>query len=66
MVKMPQRDPELLSTQDQCSVRRRRVSFHDRVDVSELAKKFGGGGHKKAAGFTLPSDRHVDSLFEAE
>ena len=24
-------------------------SFYDSVDVSEIAKKFGGGGHKKAA-----------------
>ncbi len=23
-------------------------------DVSEIAKKFGGGGHKNAAGFTVP------------
>jgi phosphoesterase RecJ-like protein len=28
-----------------------RTTRHD-VDVSEIAKKFGGGGHKKAAGFT--------------
>ncbi|HLD60550.1 MAG TPA: DHH family phosphoesterase [Patescibacteria group bacterium] len=26
------------------------------VDVSELAKKLGGGGHKKAAGFTMDGD----------
>ena len=25
----------------------------DKVDVSEIAKKFGGGGHKKAAGFEM-------------
>jgi oligoribonuclease NrnB/cAMP/cGMP phosphodiesterase (DHH superfamily) len=24
------------------------------VDVSEVAKRFGGGGHKHAAGFTVP------------
>ena len=24
-------------------------AFHETVDVSEIAKKFGGGGHKKAA-----------------
>jgi nanoRNase/pAp phosphatase (c-di-AMP/oligoRNAs hydrolase) len=24
------------------------------VDVSKLAKKFGGGGHSAAAGFTIP------------
>jgi phosphoesterase RecJ-like protein len=27
-------------------------TIHHDVDVSEIAKKFGGGGHKKAAGFT--------------
>lgn len=26
----------------------------DGVDVSEIAKRFGGGGHKNAAGFTVP------------
>ncbi len=39
-------------------------SFHDTVDVSEISKKFGGGGHKKAAGFSLPGDAHVDDLFD--
>tara|TARA_Y100000310_G_scaffold328281_1_gene396180 strand:+ start:8899 stop:9894 length:996 start_codon:yes stop_codon:yes gene_type:complete len=41
-------------------------SFHDKVDVSEIAKRFNGGGHKKAGGFTLPGDAHVDDLFEIE
>jgi len=41
-------------------------SFHDIVDVSEVAKKFGGGGHKKAAGFILPSDAVVDDIFDTE
>ena len=27
---------------------------HDDVDVAAVAKLFGGGGHKKAAGFSLP------------
>jgi len=26
----------------------------DQVDVAKIAQKFGGGGHKKAAGFSLP------------
>ena len=39
-------------------------AFHDHVDVSEVAKLFGGGGHKKAAGFTLPGDTIVDDLFD--
>jgi oligoribonuclease NrnB/cAMP/cGMP phosphodiesterase (DHH superfamily) len=39
-------------------------SFHDNIDVSEIAKKFGGGGHKKAAGFSLPKNTHVDSVFQ--
>lgn len=44
-----------------CSLR----SFHDTVDVSEVAKKFGGGGHRKAAGFVLGADVHPDSIFDA-
>ena len=39
-------------------------SFHDSVDVSEVAKKFGGGGHKKAAGFQLPGQIEIDGLFQ--
>jgi hypothetical protein len=26
-----------------------------RLDVSEIAKKFGGGGHRNASGFTVPA-----------
>jgi len=29
-------------------------TLRDDVDVAALAEKFGGGGHKKAAGFTVP------------
>ena len=39
-------------------------SFHEHADVSEIAKKFGGGGHKKAAGFTLSGETIVDDLFD--
>jgi len=39
-------------------------AFHDTVDVSEISKKFGGGGHKKAAGFQLPKNKHVEDLFD--
>jgi oligoribonuclease NrnB/cAMP/cGMP phosphodiesterase (DHH superfamily) len=39
-------------------------SFHDHVDVSEIAKDFRGGGHRKAAGFTLPKDKHIDDIFD--
>jgi oligoribonuclease NrnB/cAMP/cGMP phosphodiesterase (DHH superfamily) len=41
-------------------------AFHDTIDVSEVAKKFGGGGHKKAAGFRLAGDTNVDDLFDKE
>ena len=36
----------------------------DKVDVSEIAKKFGGGGHKKAAGFEMKesSEKIVESV----
>ena len=39
-------------------------AFHDTIDVSEVSKKFGGGGHKKAAGFRLPGDYVIDSIFD--
>ena len=39
-------------------------AFHDTVDVSEISKKFGGGGHKKAAGFQLSAGKHVEDLFD--
>ena len=42
-----------------CSLR----AHHDTIDVSEVAKKFGGGGHRKAAGFILSKDEHPDSIF---
>tara|TARA_B100001250_G_scaffold414200_1_gene451249 strand:+ start:107 stop:988 length:882 start_codon:yes stop_codon:yes gene_type:complete len=42
-----------------CSLR----AFHDAIDVSEISKKFGGGGHRKAAGFVLPKSKHPDSIF---
>lgn len=34
----------------------------DDVDVSQIAKSFGGGGHKKAAGFTIESP--INSVYE--
>ena len=40
-------------------------SFHDTVDVSEVAKRYGGGGHKKAAGFTLSKEKHIEDIFDA-
>ena len=40
-------------------------AFHDHIDVSEIAKTFKGGGHKKAAGFTLPKDKHIDDIFDS-
>jgi oligoribonuclease NrnB/cAMP/cGMP phosphodiesterase (DHH superfamily) len=39
-------------------------SFHDRIDVSEIAKRFGGGGHKKASGFQLSGELIVDDIFD--
>ena len=39
-------------------------AFHDAVDVSEISKRFGGGGHRKAAGFQLPKNKHVEDLFD--
>ena len=41
-------------------------AFHDTMDVSEIAKAFGGGGHRKAGGFVLPKSTHPDSIFDVE
>ena len=38
-------------------------AFHEHIDVSEISKHFGGGGHKKAAGFNLPFNIHPETLF---
>ena len=32
--------------------------------MSEIAKKYSGGGHKKAAGFRLPGNFVIDDLFD--
>jgi len=41
-------------------------SFHDAIDVCEIAKRYDGGGHRKAAGFQLPGDFKVDDIFDKE
>jgi oligoribonuclease NrnB/cAMP/cGMP phosphodiesterase (DHH superfamily) len=41
-------------------------SFHDKIDVSEIAKEFGGGGHKKASGFQLSGELCVDDIFDID
>jgi len=41
-------------------------AFHDAVDVSEIAKGFGGGGHKKAGGFQISGELCVDDIFDPE
>ena len=41
-------------------------AFHDHIDVSEISKKFGGGGHKKAAGFVLKGKMVIDDIFDEE
>jgi nanoRNase/pAp phosphatase (c-di-AMP/oligoRNAs hydrolase) len=40
-------------------------SFYDSVDVSEIAKEFGGGGHKKAAGFGLLQGVQIEDIFDS-
>ena len=51
---------------DKCNYRCSLRAFHDTMDVSEIAKSFGGGGHRKAAGFNLPKSKHPDSIFSSE
>ena len=39
-------------------------AHHSDADVSEVAKKFGGGGHKLAAGFVLPRGVSIETIFD--
>jgi len=41
-------------------------AHHEDSDVSEVAKKFGGGGHRKAAGFNLPAEVNIETIFDRE
>lgn len=41
-------------------------AHHDDSDVSEVAKKFGGGGHRLAAGFNLPPNVSIETIFDME
>jgi oligoribonuclease NrnB/cAMP/cGMP phosphodiesterase (DHH superfamily) len=41
-------------------------AHHEDSDVSEVAKKYGGGGHRKAAGFALPVDVNIESIFDRD
>lgn len=41
-------------------------AHHEDSDVSDIAKQFGGGGHRKAAGFLLSSGVSIESIFEPE
>ena len=41
-------------------------AFHEHIDVSDVSKKFGGGGHRKAGGFVLPGDYNIEDLFDKE
>ena len=57
---MPEADYSVLLSEDEkgnvkASLRTRK----ENVDVKALAEKFGGGGHVKAAGFTIP-DGHLE------
>lgn len=41
-------------------------AHHEDSDVSEVAKRFGGGGHRKAAGFSLPKNVNIETIFDQE
>ena len=41
-------------------------NFQGTIDVSEIAKKFGGGGHKQAAGFTIEEGMYIEEIFDKE
>lgn len=50
----------LLNEDDKGNVKGSFRTRRDDVDLAELAGKFGGGGHKKASGFTMPGRIHQE------
>jgi phosphoesterase RecJ-like protein len=58
MVALIREPPRLDGTERRVSLR----SSHDEVDVSAIARKLGGGGHRQAAGFS--STKSIDELIE--
>ena len=41
-------------------------AHHEDSDVSEVAKRYGGGGHRKAAGFNLHANISIETIFDQE
>ena len=41
-------------------------AHHEDADVSEVAKRYGGGGHRKAAGFSLHPGEGIETVFDKE
>jgi len=50
----------LLNEDDKGNIKGSFRTQRDDVDVAALAGQFGGGGHKKAAGFTMPGRLHKE------
>lgn len=44
----------VISERDENEIKGSFRTLHDSIDVSKIAALFGGGGHKKAAGFSIP------------
>ncbi len=49
----------LITVKNSCKVSLRSKHY---VDVSKVAAHFGGGGHARASGFTLPADTDIEAL----
>lgn len=49
---------------ENCQVKVSLRAHHEDSDVSEIAKKYGGGGHRKAAGFVLPANISIETIFD--
>ena len=54
----------LLSEDLQGNVKGSLRTQRDDVDLSELTASFGGGGHKKAAGFTMPGTLEQETVWK--
>ncbi len=56
----------LLVSEDKNQIRGSLRTNQNDINLAELAKSFGGGGHKKAAGFTIPGKLHKKQIWSVK
>lgn len=61
---VPKAKFSLLFTEHRGSVKGSLRTLLDDIDLTEIAGRFGGGGHKKASGFTIPGKLQLETRWK--